>query len=255
MSRSDPIRKEYFEAVELSDKASDILFYLGAVLSILSLLIDQTKYPIFSIVILIAFGLATLLLFVIGLVSRLYLAPRAQDKRLQDFFSSACGVNLTYQKTDGYYNNNLNDPLKRMAAQVLENSHFSKAIALRMARTERTKMISYVAIWIVCVFCRQTELGVVVAASQAVFSEQLVARWVRLEWLRVRFEKTFGDVYKLFQSQPPVEQFNAIALEAVSLYEIAKANAAITLSSRIFEELNPSLSSEWDDIKTALGFQ
>ncbi|TAL73912.1 MAG: hypothetical protein EPN56_02415 [Rhodanobacter sp.] len=255
MSRSDPIRKEYFEAVELGDKASDILFYIGAALSILSLLVDQTKYPVLSTVVLIAFGLSTLLLFVIGLVSRLYLAPRAQDKRLQDFFSSACGVNLTHQKTDGYYNNNLTDPLKRMAAQVLENSHFSKAIALRMARTERIKIVLYVALWIVCVLCRQTELGVIVAASQAIFSEQLVARWVRIEWLRVRFEKAFGDVYKLFQSQPPTEQFNAIALEEVCLYETAKANAAITLSSRIFEDLNPSLSSEWDDIKAAVGIQ
>jgi hypothetical protein len=255
MSRSDPIRKEYFEAVEIADKASDALFYLVAALSILSLLVDQTKHPIFSATVLITFGLLTLSLFVIGLVSRLYLAPRAQDKRLQDFFSSACGVNLTHQKTDGYYNNNLIDPLKRMAAQVLENSHFSKAIALRMVRTERIKMISYVALWIVCVLCRQTELGVVVAASQAVFSEQLIARWIRLEWLRTRFEKTFSDVYKLFQSQPPVDQFNAMALEAVSLYETAKANAAVTLSSRIFEELNPSLSTEWDAIKVALSIQ
>ncbi|TPG45517.1 hypothetical protein EAH75_18030 [Rhodanobacter glycinis] len=255
MSRSDPIRKEYFKAVELGDKVSDFLFYLGAFLSIVCLLVNQANFPAISSAVLIAFGVSALSLFVMGLVSRLYLTPRAQDKRLQEFFSSAWGISLIHQKTDGYYNNEFADPIKRMAAQVLENSHFSKAVSLRMARAERVRIILYVSLWLVCVLCRQTDLGVVVAASQAVFSEQLVSRWIRLEWLRVRFEKTFDDVYKLFQSQPPVDQFHAMAFEAVSLYETAKANAAITLSSKIFDDMNLSLSNEWDVIKAALRFQ
>ena len=80
----------------------------------------------------------------------------------------------------------------------------------------------------------------------------MLAKWIRLEWLRMRFEKTFEDVYTLFQSQPPVEEFNAMALTASSMYETAKANAAITLSSKIFDKFNPSLSKEWEKIKVAL---
>jgi hypothetical protein len=121
-----------------------------------------------------------------------------------------------------------------------------------MAKTERTKILVYGTLWLICVLNRRTDLGIVVAASQAVFSEQVLSKWVRLEWLRMRFEKTFDDVYKLFQSRPPMPKFNAMTLDALSMYETAKSNAAITLSSKIFQELNARLSAEWDVIKAAL---
>ena len=89
-------------------------------------------------------------------------------------------------------------------------------------------------------------------ASQALFSEQILSRWLRLEWLRARFEKTFDDVYKLFQTRPPVAQFNVHALVALSMYETAKANAAVTLSSKTFDRLNSTLSAEWEKVKTTL---
>lgn len=252
MSRSDPIRKNYYDAVELADKVSDGLFYVIAVLSFATLFVDRAKNPDAYDVVLITFAVSVVALFVIGLVSRLYLVPRAEDKRRQDFFSCAFRVNLIPQKTEGYYNNDLTDPIKRMAAQVLENSHFSKAIVLRMATRERTRIGVYVILWLICLMYRRTDLGVVVAASQAVFSEQVLSKWIRLEWLRMRFEKTFDDVYRIFQSQPPAGEFNAMMLDALSMYETAKANAAVTLSSKIFEELNPTLSADWDTVKAAL---
>lgn len=252
MSRSDPIRARYYDAVELADKSSDWLFYVGAVLSIVALLVEKSAHPIVYDWVLILFAVAVVALFAIGIVSRLYLTPRAEDKRRQDFFGSACGVSLTHEKTDGYYNNDFVEPIKRMAAQVLENSHFSKAVALRMAKFERAKVAIYALIWLICLLNRQTDLGIVVAASQAVFSEQVVSRWLRLEWLRMRFEKTYDDVYRLFHSKPAAPKFNAMTLESLGMYETAKANGAITLSSRVFHQLNAELSAEWERIKVEL---
>ncbi len=252
MSRSDPIRARYYDAVEFADKASDWLFYITAALSILTLLVEKAAHPIVYEWLLIFFAIAVVAQFAIGLASRLYLTPRAEDKRRQDFFSSACGVGLTHDKTDGYYNNDFTETIKRMAAQVLENSHFSMAIALRMAKVERTKVVVYALIWLICVLNRQTDLGIVVAASQAVFSEQVISRWLRLEWLRMRFEKTYEDVYRLFQSKPVALKFTAMTLESLGMYETAKANGAITLSSRVFNEMNDALSIEWDRIKKEL---
>lgn len=252
MSRSDPIRTRYYDAVELADKVSDWLFYANAGLSVASLLVEKQAHPVAYDWILILFATAVVALFTIGLVSRLYLTPRAEDKRRQDFFTSACGVGLTHEKTDGYYNNDFAEHIKRMAAQVLENSHFSKAIALRMARTERIKAIAYAGIWLICVLNRQTDLGIVVAASQAVFSELVLSKCLRLEWLRIRFEKTYDDVYRLFRSKSAAPEFNAMTLESLGTYETAKANAGITLSSKVFNRQNAELSVEWDRIKAEL---
>jgi hypothetical protein len=252
MSRFDPIRKSYYDSVEVADKTSDWLFYGGALLSFAALFVERDKYPEGYNAVLIVLGIFVLAFFINGLALRLYLIPRAEDKRRQDFFSNACGINLIHQKTDGYYNNDFIDPIKRMAAQVLENSLFSKTIVLRMVKAERAKISIYAILWLVCLLYRRNDLGVVLVASQAVFSEQVLAKWIRLEWLRMRYEKTFEDIYTLFQSQPPVGEFNAMALTAFSMYETAKANAAITLSSKIFDKLNPSLSNEWGKIKAAL---
>jgi len=252
MSRSDPIRKNYYETVQTAETISEVLFYLGALLSFSTLLVDQKVYPKAYDATLIAFSVCVVALFTLGLMLRLYLIPRAEDKRRQDFFSSACNVNLIHQQTDGYYNNDFKDPIKRMAAQVLENSLFSKEIALRMARRERIRVGIYVLAWLVLLHYRRTDLGWIVAASQAVFSEHILSKWLRLEWLRVRFEKTFDDVFKLFQTRPPVQQFNAHALDSIATYETAKASAAITLSSKIFDALNPTLSAEWERIKTTI---
>lgn len=135
---------------------------------------------------------------------------------------------------------------------MLENSHFSKAIALRMARLERAKIAVYALAWLLGLLSRQTDLGILVAASQAVFSEQVVSKWLRLEWLRIRFEKTDDDVYRLFQSRPAAPKFYAMTLESLGLYETAKAHGAVTLSSRLFRQLNDELSAEWERIKRAL---
>ncbi|MEQ2058747.1 hypothetical protein [Burkholderia cenocepacia] len=252
MSNADPIRKRYFDDVELADTATDWLFYVGAVLSILSLLLDKSVYPRIYDWVQVCFLIDAIVLFVLGQVSRLYLAPRAEDKRRQDFFGHAFYVSLNHQATDGYYNNDARDPNRRLAAQLLENSLFSKTIALSMVRFERIKLLVYAVLWLVCVINRQSDLGVILAASQVVFSEQLVSRWLRLEWLRMRFEKTYDDVYRLFQSRPAATTFAAMALDSLTSYEAAKSTAGVTLSSRTFDKLNPSISQEWISIKALL---
>lgn len=146
----------------------------------------------------------------------------------------------------------LTDPSRRIAAQVLENSHFSKAIILRMLQVERTKTFVYIAAWLACVIYRGTDLGLIVSATQAVFSEQLLSKWLRMEFLRVRCEETFGKVFSLFQAGANSSHFSAAAMEAVTAYESAKANAGIVLSSKVFNNLNNALSTEWNSVKATL---
>lgn len=252
MSRSDPIRKSHYDAVSTAETVSDWLFYIAVVLSLVFPFVEKATHPVAFDWILYLFALAVVLLFGIGLASRLYLVPRAEDMRRQDFFSNAMDVNLTHQRTDGYYNNDLRDPSRRMAAQVLENSHFSKSIILRMLRIERTKTFVYLAIWLLCVIYRGADLGWIVAATQAVFGEQILSKWWRMEWLRMRCEDIFGKVFSLFQAETDPLHFSARAMEAVTAYESAKANAGVVLSSKVFNKLNDELSTEWDSIKATL---
>jgi hypothetical protein len=255
MSRSDPIRTSHYESVSRADTFSDWLFYAATALTLVFPFVERATHPILFDWVQYLFAVAVVLLFGIGLVSRLYLVPRAENMRRKDFFSSAMGVPLTHQKTDGYYNNDLTDPSRRMAAQVLENSHFSKSIILCMLWVERTKISVYIVVWLLCVIYRGTDLGWIVAATQVIFGEQLLSKYLRMEWLRDKCEDTYKDVFSLFQAGTNESHFKAAVLEAVTSYESAKANAGIVLSSKVFNKLNGKLSIEWSEIKATLNIQ
>ena len=253
MSRSDPIRTDYYAAVQMAGKVSDVLFYVNAFLSCATLLLDRAKQPELYDLVLLAFSLSVVAMFTIGLILRLHLTPRAEDRRRQDFFGRAYNVNLLHKATDGYYNNDAKEPIKRIAAQTLENSHFSKAITLRMVRWERWRVGLYLLLWLILLHYRKTDLGWIVVASQAVFSEQIVSKWARLEWLHRRCEKTFDSLYRVMQSMQPLAQRDAQAMEYMLAYETAKANAGITMSSKYFDEMNAELSAEWNKIRADIG--
>jgi hypothetical protein len=252
MAESDPIRERYYKSVEWADRGTDWLFYVGAVLSFASLVVSQRVHPHIYSTLLLVFAVAVVALFAIGVLVRLYFTPRAEHKRRQDFLTEAYGVSLTHENTVGYYNNDFTDPPRKLAAQLLENSYFSKELVLRVAHEQRVKAGGYFLIWLILVLNRQTEFGVVLAASQAVFSEQILSKAIRVDWFRSKCEKVHDDVYRLFQSNVPAALFLPQALDSLLLYETAKSNAAVIIPSKLFEQMNPRLSREWDAIRARL---
>lgn len=253
MSRSDPIRTDYYAAMQAADKTTNVLFYVNALLSCATLLVNQDAQPQLYDWVLLLFCLSVIAMFTTGLILRLHLTPRAESKRRQDFFGRAYDVSLLHKSTDGYYNNEAKGPIKRIAAQTLENSHFSEAITLRMVRWERWRLGVYLLVWLVLLYRRETDLGWIVIASQAVFSEQILSRWARLEWLHNKCEKTFNDLYRVLRSKQPVAQHDAQVMESMLDYETAKATAGITMSTKYFDEMNAALSKEWDEIREGAG--
>lgn len=252
MPQSDPIRKSFFDVLARAESVSDLLFYTSCLLSIASVfLTKESPYGLYNIV-MISFAVCVVITFILGNAIRMYFSPRAEDNRRKDFFSHAMDVSLTHEKTDGYYNNDIKKPYRRMAAMVLENSLFSKTIILRMLSHERFKVILVLVIWLIVIIYRDSDYGIILATSQAVFSEQVIARWWRLEWLHSRFEKTYDRIFDLFRTKSNAKEFDATVLDITSFYETSKSNASISLSSKIFESINPATSKEWEQIKNTL---
>jgi hypothetical protein len=253
-NRSDPISKLY-GPIEKADIVSDGLFYVCAALSIAALFLDKASYPEAYNWLMIIFAVSVITLFIVGLLIRLHLSPRADDARRKGFLESACNIPLAPESTVGYYNNNELKSPERIAAQVLENSHFTKSGVMSLLKCERTKVAVYSLIWFVCVLNRQFDLGWIVVASQTVFSEQILSKWLRLEWLRIRTEEIFDAAFQLHQTRPKANTFNARAIELFTRYESSKANAGITLSSKVFFENNKKWSGEWESIKVKLNIK
>ena len=209
IKKIDPIRDSY-NSIELSDKIYGIIFYITAIISITLFFIDKNKYEFTYNIIQIIFLISAVILFILGTIIRLYLTPRCENKRLKDFLSNSYGLDLSHEKTFGYYNNNFSEPLKRIAAQILENSLFSKSIILKMAVNERIKSSVYICLFIIAILFRNTNLEFISIISQFLFSEELLSRLIRVEWMRMRFEKIYDNIYNLFISDPTKNKFDAM---------------------------------------------
>lgn len=245
MIKVDPIRENFFKPYERAEHIGGLLFYAAALLSLATLFVPKQAYPKVAETLQIITLLLAIALFSLSLVSRLYFMPRAENQRLSDFYGRAFNVDLGGERTQGYYNNELLEPMRRLAAQVLENAIFSRAITRKMSHTERAKAIFWAALLMACIIFRRSEYDLMIAAAQIVLSENLLSKAVRLEWLRDKCEDAYKGAWDILSSPPPDVVFNARALVIVGAYEAAKANAGVLFDSKVFDSLGPALEQEW----------
>lgn len=250
--KSDPIKKVYYDPIEVSDKFLGVLFWISAALSFLIALIDIPSNPKVYSYLQIAFCIFVLLTFTLDIFNRLYLKPRADDMRMKDFLSHAYGIPLHHSQTTNYYNNNETLPIRKIAAQLLENSMHSKSTALGMAIKTRLITIIYLAMFTTICINRSTQLEIISIGAQIIFGEHILSSLIRTEWTRIRFERVYDEMYTLFQLNPAKEQFEIKTLEALTKYETTKANGGILLSLNIFDTNNYGVSNDWDALKAKL---
>jgi hypothetical protein len=247
----DPVREKYYRPCETADLVETTLFYAGVALSISIAALPRSNYEGIERVLVTLFGLVVIGCFVTSQLIRLYLMPRALRGRQSDFCSHAFGTDLASDKTVNYYNNAQTSPAKRIAAQVLESSYFTNALLSKVARRHRWLNGGYLTIWLTLMFYRGFDFGVILAISQALFSEQLVSKWLRVEWLRLRTEAVYRDTYACIQGQR-TDMFSPNAVFQFVQYESAKANAATIVHSKDYKELRFKLASEWNEIRNKM---
>lgn len=249
--RTDPIRERFYKPLEAIDMVSNWLFFLAAFLSFLALQYDAKIDPKGYNNVQMAFIVTAIVLFIFGQATKLYFWPRSEKPRRQDFLSYGLGTNLTHIRTSGYYNNNETHPIRRTGAAVLENTLFTTNVVRKMLKWVRTLTLGYLVAWLCFLSERTTDLGWIAVAAQVLFSEQLVSRWLRMEWLRSKTENIHQSLLSVFRSGATPTAMEPHVWEAFSEYESAKTNAGILTSEKIFEKINPVLSVEWNQIKAS----
>lgn len=255
MAKRDTVGDNYYKPLQQAEKAGDLLFWIVSLISLAALFVDKTAYPLVASILQIVAIVCVVLFFVQGQVQRLYLFPRAEDKRRQELLSNSFAVSLTHEETVGYYNNDQVYPIKRLAASVMESAFFTREISRKMLVAERSKTIGYIVIYVVAALSRSTELELLAVAAQTLFGGEILARWLRMEWLHMRSELAFDNFNRLFSAKPAFTKAapQSEALDIYTFYETTKSTAAILLSSNIFHDHNLRLTGEWEKIRSRLG--
>lgn len=245
----------YYKPIERLDLWTSKIFWVSAVLSVVVLYAGFIPWPRIKEIATLLFVFSVVLHLAFTLYLRFNLIPTAEEKRRKQLLSDSFGIPLTPEQTKKYYNNQLAPSVRRLGANVLENSFYAKSICGRMAIGERIRILGYFAFWLLAVFWRDTPIDLLVVITQTVFSGEIIARLVSLELLRHRNEDLFEELYHEFLHQVDFDSPTGTAciLDAFASYESAKAAASLKQSTKIFNEMNPQLIKEWDEIRSKLG--
>lgn len=249
--RIDTVEK-YFKPLTSSDNVSNCLLYTSIALSFALLYPgdnDKLKAPLNTL-----FIIVTLLYFGFSTVTSLYLARRAQNKRLTTLISNSFGVALDNEETNLYYNNSHLPSVRRLGVNVFENSLFSKTTTSKMVVNERIRVAVYLVLSAIFIINRNTSLEFLAIITQTLLTTTLLTNWLKLEIIKHGFEQTYDTFHSLFLNPSANQElFTAQILDAVMKYEILKASMGINLSTSIFRKINAGTTAEWEQVKTKLG--
>lgn len=251
IQRVDTVEK-YFKPLVTSDKVSNWLLWISIALSFVLLYVGENAALKSALNVL--FIVVTLLYFAVSNVTSLYLARRAQNKRLTNLISNSFGVSLDDEETNLYYNNTQNPSVTRLGINVFENSLFSKTTASKMVVGERIKIAVYIVLTAVFIINRNTSLELLAIIAQTLLTTTILTNWIKLEIIKNGFETIYDSCRVLFLNPMPREElFTSQVLDIVIRYEILKASMGINLSSAIFHKINPETTLQWERIKTRIG--
>lgn len=255
IARNDPLTETHYRNLNRIKNAIGTLFLTSAALSILLFLMDETKNPERYLFAQLAFVLLTVAGFILNLAMRISLAPSAHAARVTDFVANVFRTSLAPQASVGYFSSAESVEEKRLTANLMENCFFTARILKKMLVTERMKASVYFCLLIAAIFYRKTDPALVAVIAQVVLSEHILSQWARMEWLKRTVDSLYAELRTAVQISKGhrSDDMRAATLNAAFKYEIFKAQAGISLSTKTFNALNQKLSREWETEMDSLG--
>lgn len=252
LERIDEVSKYYESAGKLENIGR---YFFWAIAAISLAMPYSQKFEFIPQSILQTFFLVVVLTyFVLSQISRFYLIPKAEKIRRMQMLSDAFDVPLSHEKTQNYYNNIFPASFSRLGANTMENSLFSSNVAAEMLYPKRLIIGGYILAWFIAFSLRHNDLDVLTWITQLVFSGEIIAQWLNLEFLRYRHDRTYEQLHNHFLHGIDSNKLEAKAsiLNSFTEYESAKASAGLLLSTKVFNKLNPSLTKKWSEIRNEL---
>lgn len=253
--RIDEVNRHYKTPRRVA-KILRCLFWCIAGLSLLQIF-PSVVPQLITTFISIAFVLLTLIFFSLSQAQRYYWLARAESERRRALLTDALGVPLSHEVTQLYYNNSYEPSLRRLGANLLENSFFSSEVTKSMLGGCRLQSGLYLSLWVIFFALRYSDYQLLIVVTQIVFSAEIIASWINLEILHRRYESCFEKLKALFRLNDGLSGASSIAeiLDVAITYESAKAAAGVLLDENTFQKMNETLTNRWNRMRLNLGIE
>lgn len=244
--RNDGVSKLY-KPSQIMDKINKGLFALNIICVVLSCILSDTPLQVTRILQII-FSLSFVIIEILDDGIFWYEAERV---RRTNCIQNAFQINLTEYKTTGYYNNDLAPSLSKYATNTFESHFFTTHISHKMLPKKIVEVIVALLVFVVSCLCVASEITVII--SEAIFSSFVMLDAVGLIIYAIRMKHLYDKAFSQFVSIGITKPEQKIwLLSYVVEYEAIKAHYRIRLDEKIFNQLNPQLSKEWDELQQSI---
>ncbi len=253
-NRFDSLDRHY-KIIDKLNKTTSTLFWVNAALSISVFFVDE--YLAAKNILLFVFTITTLGYFVIDNYLSIFKIPKVEDRRRVHLLTNSFNVPLDNERTNMYYNNNIEPSLLKLGANIFENSLFAERVTHEMAKRERIKVGIFVVVFVIALMLRTTEIELISILAQTLFASTLIPAYIRLEVLHFKNKVIFDSLHDIFllqnqRTNDDNERLSAKLLDCFVKYESAKAYSGVKQDSKIFHKINPQVTQEWEEIKRNL---
>lgn len=248
MTKKVPHEKLYKIVTALSS-ALNWLLIISTIISIIIIVLNNFNLdvnPNISLWLSRFLALVAIIFFILEIIqSQTY--HQAEFQRKNDFIDNSLQTKLADSNSTNYYTNDeISEGIYKMGVNCFENSFFTKNISSKMLEKQITyTILIWVVLWCV-ILTTPNNVFIQVVLLALPFSVANETR--KLYRLNRSVESVFGTFKKIFSSTKKSKR-ESLIIDNVINYEKSISYSSIPLNSKVFHELNDSLSIEWNNIK------
>lgn len=246
---------DLFKIINRLSSICQIIFWLILILSVLPVIYGEfcsTHKLIDFINICNIIGIG--LFFSIEILTDLILIPQADNRRRDDFIDNSFGSKFSTKNSVDYYDNEeIAKGLYKASVNLFENCFFTYSLVKITTISKIVIPIIMLILMTIIAFYGFREVPFALTILQTLFSANIIGLLVKHLILLNRLSIILDNWIQLFQEddfknntfkyQPHVYRY---WLQYETLH--SKINAGIP--DKIFKKFNPSLTTEWNNIKT-----
>ena len=158
----------------------------------------------------------------------------AEQKRRELWLSDGYKCSFCPETTDGYYNNETQGSLLRLAVNSFESAYFTERIAKKMFVCSSIKgLFAFIAFIVICI--SHLDYAIISLVAQTIFSGSILADFAKQIIFYWRVKNVHERFYRQFVTEGVVrsEQIHSL-FENMIEYECLKSFYQVRLSQKIF---------------------
>ena len=241
MAKRDDI-KELYNYPKICERVCLILFVCNVLISVVYVFV----FPIVQSILTLFLVFIPIVYLLITLIDDGLLWFKAESERRKNALQKAYGIILSEKDTEGYYNNNFDDPELSYATNVFESLLFTKEISKKMLVCSFSKsIVAFLIFLAACRYVISDDIFLIIA--QTVFSTLIVEESLRLLVYSYKMNKLYDQAFNQFITLGITTNEQMIWLRWFCLeYECIKTHYKVRLNESIYNKLNSELSKQWE---------